>query len=313
MGLLKDLLFLVSELITLGGAGRLADARRAYDVIYRLYTNAFNEASACKQEIEKSVEVLGEKMAQAKSYLMVAEKIIRNESGGMHGIGVDIAEITLRRVETFNRSSGLAISVGVGSIAGGSLALGSWALVTACGYASTGIAISALSGVAATNATLAWFGGGAIAAGGAGMAGGIAVLGAVFAAPLVYLAAKGSHGKAKKLEEGQARLEEEIPKIREQLDSLKIVRDSINSRSYEIGALCYSFISDVIALTRILKPNGVWSSIGQEIRSLSGRRKYTEQQEEALRDLNTVVSRFVSSFDYDLGVRESLRADGVKN
>ena len=44
------------------------------------------------------------------------------------------------------------------------------------GVASTGTAISALSGAAATNAALAWLGGGALAAGGGGMAAGEALL-----------------------------------------------------------------------------------------------------------------------------------------
>ena len=48
--------------------------------------------------------------------------------------------------------------------------------VTALASASTGTAISSLSGVAATNATMAWLGGGSIAAGGGGMAAGAAVL-----------------------------------------------------------------------------------------------------------------------------------------
>ena len=49
--------------------------------------------------------------------------------------------------------------------------------------ASTGTAIATLSGAAATNATLAFFGGGSLAAGGLGMAGGTAVLGGLVAGP----------------------------------------------------------------------------------------------------------------------------------
>jgi len=45
-------------------------------------------------------------------------------------------------------------------------------IATTFGVASTGTAISALSGAAATNAALAWLGGGALAAGGGGMAAG---------------------------------------------------------------------------------------------------------------------------------------------
>ena len=78
-------------------------------------------------------------------------------------------------------------------VSGGLAAVGSGALVGMATYggatmfatASTGTAISTLSGVAATNATLAWFGGGALSAGGLGMAGGMAVLGGIVAAPVL--------------------------------------------------------------------------------------------------------------------------------
>ncbi len=50
------------------------------------------------------------------------------------------------------------------------------AMVSTYATASTGTAITTLSGAAATNATLAWFGGGSIAAGGSGVAGGAVVL-----------------------------------------------------------------------------------------------------------------------------------------
>ncbi len=53
--------------------------------------------------------------------------------------------------------------------------------------ASTGTAISSLSGAAATNATLAWLGGGSLATGGGGMAAGSAVLGLIAAAPAAFI------------------------------------------------------------------------------------------------------------------------------
>ena len=62
------------------------------------------------------------------------------------------------------------IATGVGSAAATTGAIG--ALATA----STGTAISSLSGAAATNATLAWIGGGSIATGGLGVLGGTIIL-----------------------------------------------------------------------------------------------------------------------------------------
>lgn len=73
-----------------------------------------------------------------------------------------------------------AAGAGAGLAAGTSVAFmaptaAMW-IATTFGTASTGTAISALSGAAATNAALAWLGGGTLAAGGGGMAGGTAFL-----------------------------------------------------------------------------------------------------------------------------------------
>lgn len=78
-------------------------------------------------------------------------------------------------------------------------------LATTFGTASTGTAISSLSGVAATNAATAWLGGGALAAGGGGMAAGTVVLttipivgGVVAASAISYGAYKYVKGKKKR-------------------------------------------------------------------------------------------------------------------
>ena len=68
--------------------------------------------------------------------------------------------------------AGVAAAAAVASLAPSAAV---W-VATTFGTASTGTAISALSGAAATNATLAWLGGGAIAVGGGGTAAGTALL-----------------------------------------------------------------------------------------------------------------------------------------
>ena len=65
---------------------------------------------------------------------------------------------------------------GLGAAGGFAAAGATTAAVMALGTASTGTAIASLSGVAATNATLALLGGGTLAAGGGGMAAGAAAL-----------------------------------------------------------------------------------------------------------------------------------------
>lgn len=78
-----------------------------------------------------------------------------------------------------NASNALKAAGAAGSVAAVALAGVPSAVTTVVGAfasASTGTAISTLSGAAATNATLAWLGGGSIAAGGGGMAAGTAIL-----------------------------------------------------------------------------------------------------------------------------------------
>ena len=70
-----------------------------------------------------------------------------------------------------------------GAVGGTLMAFGSYGLAHGLAAASTGTAISTLSGAAATNATLSFFGGGSLAAGGFGMAGGMVVLGSIVAGP----------------------------------------------------------------------------------------------------------------------------------
>ena len=99
--------------------------------------------------------------------------------------------------------------------------------------ASTGTAIGSLSGVAATNATLAWFGGGSLAAGGLGMAGGMAVLGGIVAGPVIAVAGGMMAAKAETAKyEAEANLDKAKGYI-EEMETAKVVVEEINTRVTE--------------------------------------------------------------------------------
>lgn len=83
------------------------------------------------------------------------------------------------------KDAGLGLGTGLGG--GAALAFGAYNGTMMLAAASTGTAISSLSGVAATNATLAWLGGGSLASGGYGMAGGTMVLGSIVAGPALAI------------------------------------------------------------------------------------------------------------------------------
>ena len=87
------------------------------------------------------------------------------------------------RLSILEIAGGAVGAIGTGAAA----AFGAVGGVTLWGAASTGTAITTLAGAAASNATLAWLGGGSLAAGGFGMAGGAAMLGGIAAAPLLLV------------------------------------------------------------------------------------------------------------------------------
>ena len=95
---------------------------------------------------------------------------------------------TFQEMKSLVNFAGSVAGGAVAGTAGGALtAFGAYGAAQALAAASTGTAISSLSGVAASNATLAFFGGGSLATGGLGMAGGAAVLGGLVAGPALMV------------------------------------------------------------------------------------------------------------------------------
>lgn len=154
------------------------------------------------------------------------------------------------------KSAGLAIA---GSTIAPQLAMSG---VMAWGTASTGTAISALSGAAATNATLAALGGGSIATGGGGIAAGTALLGTIGATTggIVAVICAGSIASAhfsKKLSEAidfekdvlkyTTDIEkgwEAIELIYRRIDELYSVMQNLEKRIYEMFDLFEPLVSD---------------------------------------------------------------------
>jgi len=114
---------------------------------------------------------------------------------------------------------------------------GTIALIGLFGTASTGTAIGGLSGAAAWNATLAWLGGGSLAAGGGGMALGTLVLGGITLAPALIIGGFALGGKGEKaLTEAhgyEAQVNTEIAK----LDALEDFLGQVQQRITELKDL----------------------------------------------------------------------------
>ena len=135
------------------------------------------------QQIEAVTETIGQFADWIERNQMAVNRLGHDPVGG---IDVSIPELPAMKNEVKQARGWIK-----GGVAGASAAVAApqAALmgVSAFATASTGTAISSLSGAAATNATLAWLGGGSLAAGGGGMAAGTAVLGLVAAAPAAFI------------------------------------------------------------------------------------------------------------------------------
>lgn len=106
----------------------------------------------------------------------------------------DYIDIQQKVTASLELESGLLTGAAAGVLTG----IGAYGSVGLLASASTGTAISALSGAAAKSATLAWLGGGSLAAGGFGMAGGTLVLGGIIAAPALAITGLHLAGKGEK-------------------------------------------------------------------------------------------------------------------
>lgn len=166
-------------------------AERITDSARNLQDNALQQLEKVRKQTQQSLENLGREKADAyetclKPFIEIAQKIKNIEENDID-FDTDICfKEELAEIRQTSLEIGEMLKGGVTALSSGALAgFGALGAVGMLGTASTGTAIGALSGAAATNATLAWFGGGSLAAGGLGIAGGTMVLGGVVAAPVL--------------------------------------------------------------------------------------------------------------------------------
>lgn len=169
------------------------DAKDINEDAHLICERAEKAVDLARNKSQKSLENLGQRKLNVLNgsinrFLTTFEKIHSiqlkdsagiNELRYFHLDKQSIAEMQKMSLLATSVLGGLAGGAGAGALA----AFGAYGATMTFATASTGTAIASLSGVAATNATLAFLGGGALAAGGGGMALGSAILGGAVAGP----------------------------------------------------------------------------------------------------------------------------------
>lgn len=211
----------------------------ANDIVESTQKEIENYRLACNNILSefglKKVEAIANNI---EKFVSVYGKLKNVQLTTSHDFGdYQIAPFSSDAFDNMKNEISLVEASGMGLVsgsAGGALAaFGAYNGAMMLASASTGTAISSLSGAAATNATLAWFGGGSIIGGGLGMAGGTMVLGGIVAGPALAILGGVMGAKAKeKLNNAKSNKEE---------------ADTIASSSKEITIK----LSGIIELTKL--------------------------------------------------------------
>lgn len=207
-------------------------ARRIAEDAEDIADDARREAQAAKEHAGETLTHLGRRKAEVltrtmPAFLCAFEQLHHIELSDSQGVQeaerFRLQERDLPRLQELGElAQPLVTDAESAAVKGGVLAFGAYGGVGLFGTASSGAAISGLSGAAATNATLAWFGGGSLAAGGLGVAGGTAVFGGLVAAPIAAIVCMKMDARSR---ENLARAHENRDRARAMAAQLATVRD----------------------------------------------------------------------------------------
>jgi hypothetical protein len=255
-------------------------ARELNEEAHEVYERAERKLSRARKKTTETLAELGKLKLETwdqdlSRFVALFEQIREVEFTGQ--VAQEMAPGTISRAELAEMKD-LSLKASE-VVAGGAAALSTGALVGVASYggammfatASTGTAISALSGAAAANATLAWFGGGSLAAGGLGMAGGAAVLGGLVAGPVL---AVGGAVLAAKARENLANARSNYAKAKEAAEEMNNATSIVKG----IGEVAEQFHEVVDALGRRLRSSlasleRVLRTAGNDYRTYSDEQK----------------------------------------
>lgn len=229
-------------------------ARKGMEAARLATTQSLDELGETKVNAWSSV--IGRWVKNFKRFKNVDVKKIPLQNVTIAG---DVSANSLRNMEVASMKATEMLQAGLGSLSAGALAgVAAYGGTMMFATASTGAAISGLSGVAATNATLAWLGGGSLAAGGLGMAGGAAVLGGIVLGPVLAVAGIVSSSKADetlaKAKRDAAKIDDATAKIDALTSFLQHVQGIANQYQEfieDFGTECDSVNDDVRHISRV--------------------------------------------------------------
>ena len=195
------------------------------------YNNRKEQLDKIQQNTDEALNNLGDlELSIGKSIgdfeKLAKELLVKLEKSGYKNQKLSIPSNQLDKIDdlTISTTEFLATAAAAGAT-GAATSFAVYSGVMAFAAASTGTPITALSGAAAYNATMAAIGGGSLAAGGWGMAGGAMVLGAAAAAPILAVAGL---AYALHAEKALANAEEQSKEVNKALEKMDLAEARLN-------------------------------------------------------------------------------------
>lgn len=225
----------------ISGAAKLSEASDIKDTALARYNSAKTQLEKEQEKTNSALKNLGaDKLRIWKSFERFSAMYSKIQNPPTMDGQVDEESLALSPDE-LDQIKAVAISArdmlagGVASVAAGNLiSFAATGGIVGAAQASTGIALSALHGAAATNATLAALGGGSLAAGGAGMAGGAAVMSGLTVAPMLMVGGIMLNGKGSKALENAKDVKSEADKAVKKMKESKAELEKVRGLSEKI-------------------------------------------------------------------------------
>lgn len=212
-----------------------------------LYDDAKSELESARDDAQQTMESLGESKFEIYKNVIIpfvgSFSKIKNINFDDNSLleALDLPQLTNAELKEMSEAALVMKEIVSGGIAalgtGGLAGLAVYGGVGFLGTASTGTAIATLSGVTATNATLAWLGGGALSAGGWGMAGGAYVLGGIVAGPVLAVGGMMLASKAEAAKQDAYANHDKAKLAAEEMNSATVATNGIQCRFDEIDSV----------------------------------------------------------------------------
>ncbi len=213
-----------------------AAARKRYDESTSLTNVRVDETNALVQTHGRHREQARRLVIERMAAWLEAHRQQVKQSVAQLLDGIDVEQ---RDVEAFTgaitadvnwlKGAGMAALTGAGAYAGIPAA------ATMIGTASTGTALGTLSGAAAQSATMAWLGGGSLAAGGGGVALGTAALGVVTVGPTMLLGGLTLNSQGEKAMTNAKKYEADVAVAVQKQEAFRSSLDVLDTRITEVS------------------------------------------------------------------------------